>query len=150
MTTVVWTDGSWNANGLGRGGWAALIEHAGTVRELYSWADGVKQHRMELTAVCEALEPLTGAVEVRTDTPYVEKCFNENWHERWLRDNSWKGSKGRPVYHRDLWERLFGLVWDGSRVVTFTRIQGHADDVNNNRVDALAKAAAIGRLSRAF
>ena len=68
MTTVVWTDGSWNANGLGRGGWAALIEHAGTVRELYSWADGVKQHRMELTAVCEALEPLTGAVEVRTDT----------------------------------------------------------------------------------
>jgi len=29
VTTVVWTDGSWNANGLGRGGWAALIEQAG-------------------------------------------------------------------------------------------------------------------------
>lgn len=148
MTAVVWTDGSWNANGMGRGGWAALIEQAGTVREGYGWADGMKQHRMELTAVCKALESLTGAIEVRTDTPYVEKCFNQNWHERWLRDGSWKGSNGRPVKHRDLWERLFGLVWDGSRVVTFTRITGHADDANNNRVDALARAAAIGRLSR--
>ena len=68
MTTVVWTDGSWNANGLGRGGWAALIEQAGTVREGYGWADGMKQHRMELTAVCKALEALTCAIEVRTDS----------------------------------------------------------------------------------
>lgn len=143
LTIVVWTDGSWNANGMGRGGWAALIEQAGTVRELSGSADGTTQHRMELTAVCEALEALTGAIEVRTDTPYVEKCFNENWHERWLRDGSWKGSNGRPVENRDLWERLFGLVWDGSRVVTFKRIKGHADDANNNRVDALARAAAL-------
>lgn len=64
---------------------------------------------MELTAICEALETLTGAIEVRTDSAYVEKCFNHNWHERWLRDGSWKGSNG-PVKNRDLWERLFGLV----------------------------------------
>jgi hypothetical protein len=32
VKTVVWTDGSCNANGMhGRGGWAALIEQAGTV-----------------------------------------------------------------------------------------------------------------------
>jgi ribonuclease HI len=35
VKTVVWTDGSCNANGThGRGGWAALIEQAGTVREI--------------------------------------------------------------------------------------------------------------------
>jgi ribonuclease HI len=97
---------------------------------------------MELTAVCEALEMLTGLIEVRTDTPYVEKCFNENWHERWLRDGSWKGSNG-PVKNRDLWERLFGLVWDRRRNVTFVRIKGHAGDPNNDRVDELARAAAL-------
>ena len=140
MKTVVWTDGSCNANGMhGRGGWAALIEQAGTVREISGYADGTTQHRMELTAVCEALEALTGAIEVRTDTPYVEKCFNDNWHERWLRNGAWRGSNG-PVKNRDLWERLFGLVWDGRREVTFVPIRGHDRDgePNNHRVDRLA------------
>jgi len=93
VKTVVWTDGSCNANGMhGRGGWAALIEQAGTVREISGGAHGTTHNRMELTAICEALETLTGAIEVHTDSAYVEKCFNQNWHERWLRDGSWKGS----------------------------------------------------------
>ncbi len=144
MTTVVWTDGSCNAKGMqGRGGWAALIEQAGTVREISGGADGTTQNRMELTAICEALETLTGVIHVFTDSAYVEKCFNENWHERWLRDCAWKGSNG-PVKNRDLWERLFGLAWDGPRVVTFTWIRGHKPDYPNNaRVDRLARAAAL-------
>jgi ribonuclease HI len=86
VKTVVWTDGSCNANGIhGRGGWAALIEQAGIVREMSGSAHGTTHNRMELTAICEALETLTGAIEVRTDSAYVEKCFNQNWHERWLR-----------------------------------------------------------------
>lgn len=97
---------------------------------------------MELTAICEALEALTGAIEVRTDSTYVEKCFNENWHERWLRDGAWKGSNG-AVKNRDLWERLFGLVWDGGRAVTWVWIPGHAGDPNNHRVDRLARVAAL-------
>ena len=143
-TTVVWTDGSCNANGMqGRGGWAALIEQAGTVREISGSADGTTQNRMELTAICEALETLTGAIHVFTDSAYVEKCFTQEWHERWLREGSWKGSNG-PVKNRDLWERLFGLVWDGTRVVTFTWIKGHTTRYpNNNRVDELAQAAAL-------
>jgi ribonuclease HI len=73
---------------------------------------------MELTAVCEALETLTGPIEGRTDSAYLEKYFSQNWHERWLCNDSWKGSDG-PVKNRDLWKRLFGLVWDGGRGVTF-------------------------------
>jgi ribonuclease HI len=143
-TTVVWTDGNCNANGIqGRGGWAALIEQAGTVREMSGGADDTTQNRMELTAICEALETLTGVIHVFTDSAYVEKCFNQKWHERWLRDGSWKGANG-PVKNRDLWERLFGLVWDGPRVVTFTWIKGHTTRYpNNNRVDELAQAAAL-------
>ena len=126
----------------GRGGWAALIEQGGTFREISGGADGTTHNRMELTAICEALEMLSGAIEVRTDSTYVEKCFNQNWHERWLLDGSWKGSSGR-IKNRDLWERLFGLVWDGTRVVRFVWIRGHAGDPNNTRVDRLARAAAL-------
>jgi ribonuclease HI len=141
LTTVVWTDGSCNANGLqGRGGWAALIEQAGIVSEIHGAADGTTQNRMELTAICEALERLTGVIHVFTDSAYVAKCFNQKWYERWLRDDSWKGSNG-PVKNRDLWERLFGLVWGGPRDVTFEWIRGHAGDPNNHRVDLLARAA---------
>jgi len=143
VKTVVWTDGSCNANGMqGRGGWAVLIEQAGTVRESFGSASDTTHNRVELTAICEALERLTGPIEVRTDSTYVEKCFNQNWHERWLRDGSWKGSNG-PVKNRDLWERLFGLKWDGKRDVTFVWIKGHAGDPNNHRVDRLARAAAL-------
>jgi ribonuclease HI len=143
LKTVVWTDGSCNANGIrGRGGWAALIEQDGTVREMSGSAHGTTHNRMELTAICEALETLIGSVEVRTDSTYVEKCFNQKWHERWLRDDSWKGSNGQ-VKNRDLWERLFALVWDEARVVTFVWIRGHAGDMNNNRVDQLARAATL-------
>jgi hypothetical protein len=68
----VWTDGSCNANGIhGRGGWAALIEQAGTVREISGSAHDTTHNRMELTAICEALETLTGPIDA-----YVEKCFN--------------------------------------------------------------------------
>lgn len=143
VKAVVWTDGSCNAKGIrGRGGWAALIEQSGIVREMSRSAHGTTHNRMELTAICEALDTLTGAIEVRTDSAYVEKCFNQSWHERWLRDGSWKGSNG-PVKNRDLWERLFGLVRHERRDVTFVWIRGHAGDSNNHRVDRLARAAAL-------
>ena len=141
--SIVWTDGSGNVKGIrGRGGWAALLEEGGTVREISGGVDATTHNRMELTAICEALEMLSGAIEVRTDSTYVEKCFNKNWHERWLRDSSWKGSSGR-IKNRDLWERLFGLVWDDTRDVRFVWIKGHAGDPNNTRVDRLARAAAL-------
>lgn len=148
---VVWTDGSCNASGMqGRGGWAVLIVRAGMESEFCGGADDTTHNRMELTAICEALERLSGNIEIRTDSSYVEKCFNQNWRERWLREESWKGSNG-PIKNRDLWERLFALEGDESRVVKFAWIKGHArlsdstpvDRENNNRVDRLAREAAL-------
>jgi ribonuclease HI len=40
----------------GRGGLAALIEQAGTVREISGSAHGTTHNRIELTAICEALK----------------------------------------------------------------------------------------------
>jgi ribonuclease HI len=96
---------------------------------------------MELTALCEALEQLSGAIEVRTDTPYIEKCFNDRWYIRWRRDDKWRTRKG-AVKNRDLWERLFALVEDETRDVSFVRVKGHATEANNIIVDRLAREAA--------
>ena len=98
------------------------------------------QNRMELTAVCEALERVNGAIEVRTDSKYIEKCFSEGWHIRWRRDDRWRTPKG-PVKNRDLWERLFALVEDDARDVAFVWVKGHRDEANNNIVDRLSRAA---------
>jgi RNase H len=66
VESLVWADGSCNANGRrGHGGWAALIQEGETVREISGGVDGTTHNRMELTAICEALETLTGAIKVR-------------------------------------------------------------------------------------
>jgi ribonuclease HI len=149
MKTIVWTDGSCNANGeQGVGGWAALIRRNEKEGRLVGRATDTTQHRMELTAVCEALEQLSGAIEVRTDTPYIEKCFSEGWHKRWRQDGRWRTSNGRPVANRDLWERLFALVEDGTRHISWVRVKGHGTDENNNIVDRLAREAALASNSQ--
>lgn len=71
----------------GRGGWAALIERDGTTFQLVGSAVDTTHNRMGLTAVCEALEQLSGAIEVRTDSTYIQKCFRDGWHIRWRRDD---------------------------------------------------------------
>ena len=46
---------------------------------------------MELTAVIKALEQVSGAIEMRLDSRYVQRCFIEEWHVRWRRDGRWRG-----------------------------------------------------------
>jgi ribonuclease HI len=117
-----------------------LIERDGSTEQLVGSAMETTQNRMELTAVCEALERVTGAIEVRTDSKYIEKCFSEGWHIRWRRDDRWRTPKG-PVKNRDLWERLFALVEDDARDVSFVWVPGHRDEANNNIVDRLSREA---------
>ena len=88
---------------------------------------------------CEALERVAGAIEVRTDSTYIEKCFSEGWYIRWRRDDKWRTTKG-PVKNRDLWERLFALVEDDARDVSFVWLK-RATEANNSVVDRLSREA---------
>lgn len=142
MKTIVWTDGSCNVDAIhGRGGWGAVIQENGSTRELTGSANDTTHQRMELIAVCEALETLQGAIEVRTDSRYVSSCFRDRWYDRWRRESRWRTAKG-PVKNRDLWERLLALVEDEVREVRFVWIKGHALEENNKRADRLAGQAA--------
>lgn len=52
-SSIVWTDGSCDVEGMrGRGGWAALVQAGGTIREISGGADTTTHNRMELTAIC--------------------------------------------------------------------------------------------------
>lgn len=131
------TDGACRGNpGPGGWAWAAGFEE---------FASGAEAHttnqRMEIRAVIEALRANDGPVEIVSDSTYVVKCFQDNWHQGWRR-RGWKNSQGKPVANRDLWEELFALTLGVERPITFSWVKGHSGDAMNDFVDALATVAA--------
>jgi ribonuclease HI len=99
--------------------------------------------RMELQAVAEGLAAIPGLrrVHVHSDSAYIVNCFLEGWWQRWEK-NGWRNSQKKPVANRDLWERI--LAETRRHDVVWHKVAGHADDVLNNRVDALARGAIVG------
>ena len=133
------TDGACLGNP-GPGGWAALLRHAGTERELAGGEAATTNNRMELMAAIMALEALKSPCEVvlSTDSQYVQKGIGE-WLPNWIR-RGWKTAGGDPVKNRDLWERLQAAA--KPHKVQWKWVKGHAGHVENERVDQLARAAA--------
>jgi ribonuclease HI len=103
--------------------------------------------RMEITAVVRALESISGAVFVMSDSTYVVNCFRDRWWEGWLR-RGWRNSSGKPVANRDLWEPLLALALDSTRAVRFSWVKGHSGDEMNDLVDLLAVEAATTQRGR--
>ena len=136
---TVYTDGACSGNP-GPGGWAAIIQEAGSERAISGAEPRTTNQRMELTAAIEGLAAIPGRrrVHLYTDSAYVMNCFVQRWWERWERNN-WVGSDRKPVANRDLWERL--LAETRRHDVVWHKVRGHSGDVLNDRVDALARGA---------
>jgi ribonuclease HI len=135
----VHTDGACLGNP-GPGGWAALLHFAGRERELSGSEADTTNNRMELMAAIRALEALREPCQVilHTDSKYVQQGIVE-WLPNWLR-RGWKTSGGQAVKNRDLWERLHDAA--ARHRVQWRWVKGHAGHRENERVDALARAAA--------
>jgi ribonuclease HI len=133
------TDGACLGNP-GPGGWGVLLRFAGRERELSGGESMTTNNRMEMMAAIAALETLTQpcVVVLYTDSKYVQQGISE-WLPKWLRVD-WKTSGGQPVKNRDLWERLHGAA--ARHRVQWRWVKGHAGHPDNERVDALARAAA--------
>lgn len=135
----VFTDGACLGNP-GRGGWGALLRLNGHEREFSGADPATTNNRMELMAAIMALETLTRPCEVllRTDSQYVRQGITE-WMPRWIAKN-WRTAGGGAVKNRDLWERLAAAA--ARHRIQWEWVRGHAGDVENERVDRLARAAA--------
>jgi ribonuclease HI len=132
---VVHTDGACSGNP-GPGGWGAVLQYNGTVKELKGGATLTTNNKMELTAAIEALNALKRPceVELHTDSNYVKDGLTK-WIRGWKK-NGWKTADKKPVKNEDLWRRLDELA--AKHEIDWHWVRGHNGHPENERADALA------------
>ena len=136
---TIYTDGACSGNP-GPGGWGAVLMFNGFRKEMSGYEPHTTNNRMEMTAAIEALSALKEpcAVSLHSDSSYLVNAFEQHWLDNWRRRN-WIKSDKKPVENVDLWQRLLELT--GVHAVTWIKVKGHADNVENNRCDELAMLA---------
>jgi len=137
------TDGACSGNP-GPGGWGVLLQarEGDTVvkeRELSGGEAATTNNRMELLAAIAALESLSRPSEITvvTDSAYVKNGVTQ-WIHGWKR-NGWRTAGREPVKNAELWQRLDTA--QSRHKVRWEWIRGHAGHPENERADALARAA---------
>ncbi|MFL5774129.1 MAG: ribonuclease HI [Flavisolibacter sp.] len=137
---IMYTDGASRGNP-GPGGYGVILMSGKHRKEISKGYRKTTNNRMELMGVIAGLEALkkkNQQVTIYTDSQYIVKAINERWLNNWLATNFSKGKK-----NKDLWVRFYNLY--KQHQVKFVWVKGHAENVLNNRCDALATAAADGR-----
>ncbi len=139
-TVEIHTDGACLGNP-GPGGWGALLRCKGRERELSGSDPDTTNNRMELMGAIMALETLNEpcTVVLHTDSQYVRQGITQ-WMPNWVR-RGWKTAGGDPVKNRDLWERL--ELATRRHAIDWRWVKGHSGDPDNERVDVLARNAAL-------
>jgi len=134
----IFTDGSCSGNP-GPGGWAAILRSGGHEKELCGGERATTNNRMELMAVIRALESLKGpsAVTIHTDSRYVMDGATQ-WMKKW-KANGWKTADKKAVKNEDLWRALDAAM--ARHRMSWRWVRGHDGHPENERADALAKAA---------
>ena len=135
-TVTIYTDGACSGNP-GVGGWGAILFYKDQMREISGFEENTTNNKMELTAAIKALERLKEPCEVElySDSAYLVNAFLEGWLTKWQM-NGFKSSNKKPVQNVDLWQKLIEL--NNTHKITWIKVKGHADNVYNNRCDALA------------
>ena len=138
-----YTDGACSGNP-GPGGWGVLMlaKADGVVvkeRTLQGGEAHTTNNRMELLAAISALEALNKPtpITIITDSAYVKNGVTE-WIHSWKR-KGWRTAGGSPVKNVELWQRLEAA--QAGHQVVWKWIKGHAGHAENERADALARAA---------
>jgi ribonuclease HI len=132
---TIHTDGACSGNP-GPGGWGAVLQYNGTIKELKGGSPLTTNNQMELTAAIEALNALKRPcdVELHTDSSYVKDGLT-TWIHGWKK-NGWRTSAKKPVKNAALWQALDLAVQRHD--IKWHWVKGHAGDEMNERADALA------------
>jgi ribonuclease HI len=135
----LYTDGACRGNP-GPGGWGTLIRMGGHEKELSGGEPVSTNNRMELMAAIRGLEALTRPCRVTlfTDSMYVRDGITK-WVHNWQR-NGWRTADRKPVKNAELWQALVAAT--ATHRIEWKWVKGHSGHSENDRVDALACAAA--------
>lgn len=143
MPYIVYADGSCKGNP-GPGGWGAIVCYEDQVTEIGGAHRYTTNNQMELQAVISALIHISSRSEVDslviTDSSYVIHGIT-SWITQW-QANGWKGSGGKPVVNKELWQQLDQLVRRRQGKVQWKHVRGHTGVPGNERVDKIADAYA--------
>lgn len=134
---TLYTDGACSGNP-GAGGWACVLVYGDKEKELSGGEAVTTNNRMELTAVIEGLKALKQkcVVHLYTDSKYVLEGATK-WLAGW-QEKGWRKADKKPLLNVDLWQILADLL--DAHEITWHWVKGHAGNVYNERVDALAVA----------
>lgn len=135
----IYTDGACSGNP-GPGGYGAVLLYGEHRKELSAGYKKTTNNRMEILAVIKALQALKEPCEVTlySDSKYVIDAITKGWVEKWKKNN-WKRNKTDMASNIDLWEIMLELL--ATHKVKFIWVKGHADNVENERCDYLARMA---------
>ena len=135
---TIYTDGACSGNP-GPGGWGAILRYRDTEKELSGGERQTTNNRMELMGVISALQALKEPciVKLYSDSKYVIDALSKGWAVSW-RSKGWIKSDKKPALNSDLWKTLLELT--EKHELHYHWVKGHAENVHNNRCDALAVA----------
>jgi len=137
---VLFSDGACLGNP-GPGGYGAILAYGAHRRELSGGFRLTTNNRMELTAAITGMQALKEPCGVRlvSDSEYLVNAISKRWVFGW-RARAWRRTGGAPVPNADLWQEILKLI--AFHTVAVEWVQGHAGHPENERCDALARAAA--------
>ena len=136
----IYTDGSCIGNP-GPGGWAGVFICRDKRANISGSENETTNNRMELMAAIESVKHIPDgiAATIYTDSTYVKNGIT-SWIKSWQR-NHWKSASGKPVKNKDLWMELAEV--SKTKQVEWMWVKGHADCVNNNNADFVARSAIV-------
>ena len=133
---IIYTDGAAQGNP-GRGGFGVVMMSGARRKEISQGFRHTTNNRMELLSVIVALETLKKNdldITIYSDSKYVVDAVSKGWVFGWHK----KGFKDKK--NVDLWQRFLKIY--ATHKPKFVWVKGHAANVENERCDELAVAAA--------
>lgn len=142
-----YTDGACSGNP-GAGGWAyveVLPCDSGIKTNIVT---GIKKettnNEMELTAVymvlVKALKKNIKQVTIYSDSAYVVNAIAKGWLLNW-KENGWLTKEGKPIKNKQIWEKMYKLLYVKNINAKMVKVKGHKDDVLNELADKSAVQA---------
>ena len=140
MSIEIYTDGAAKGNP-GNGGYGVVLLSGKHRKEISQGFKLTTNNRMELLAVIIGLESLKKEGEtviIYSDSKYVVDAVEKKWVFGWEKKNFNK--KKNP----DLWIRFLKIYRQHN--VTFKWVNGHSNNLENDRCDLLAVEASEGSM----